>query len=259
MLIYVCEDSLEGIFTGIYRAYEEKREPLDTALSLTDDPVLFAEKTAVEPDGTRAFKVGRTLRRRFGEDDYLRLCQALAAEDERKAQAVYRTVARGLETNCRPGHLFDSLADDNVQTAFSLARGAGREIGHLQGFVRFQELKDRILYAVIGPKNNVLTFLMPHFADRLPGENFVLFDRERNLFGVHPAYREWYLFQGETEEPVLCPTKEEERYRELFRAFIRGIEIQERRNPQLQAKLLPRHFREYMTEFQNAGGQKSAK
>lgn len=257
MIVYVCEDSLEGVFTGIYRAYEERREHGNTFLSLTDEPMLFAEYVAVEPDRQRTLKVINTLRRRFGEEDYLSLCKALAAEDPDKAQAVYQTVVDGLKRNVKPGHLFDNLSDDNVNKAFSLARGTGREIQHLQGFVRFQELEKKVLYSVIGPKNNILTFLMPHFADRLPQEHFVIYDDVRNLFGLHPAGRQWYLLQGEeTAVPVLRLSEEEEQYQELFRQFCRTIAIRERRNLNLQRNMLPLRFREYMMEFQDrpAGG-----
>ena len=252
MTVYVCEDSLEGVFTGIYRAYEERRDHGETYFSLTDEPMLFAEYVEVEPDRQRTLKVIKTLQRRFGEDDYVTLCKALASEDPEKAQAVYRTVVNGLQGSIRPGHLFDNLAEDNVYKAFSLARGTGREICHLQGFVRFQELEKRILYSVIGPKNNVLTFLMPHFADRLPQENFVLYDDKRNLFGIHPAGRQWYLLQGEeAAASVLRLSEKEEQYQELFRQFCQTIAIRERRNLQLQRNMLPLRFREYMMEFQN--------
>lgn len=250
MIVYLCEDSLEGVFTAIYKAYEERRDHADTSLSLTEEPLLFAEYVAIAPDLDRTRKVMNTLRRRFGEDDYLSLCMALASEDPRKAHAVYRTVVDGLSRNVRQGHLFDNLSDDNVHRAFALARGTGREMDHLRGFVRFQELEGNTLYSAIGPKNNVLTFLMPHFADRLPMEHFIIFDDRRNLFGIHPAGRQWYLLRGEEAmKPVLHLSEEEKQYQELFRQFCRSIAIRERRNLQLQMGMLPLRFREYMLEF----------
>lgn len=250
MIIYLCENSMESIFTAIYKAYEEKRDHSDTVLSLTDEPVLFAEYVEVIPDVDKACRVMRTLQRRFGEDDYLSLCMALASEHPEKAQAVYRTVVDGLGRDVRQGHLFDNLADSHVHMAFSLGRGTGREIQHLQGFVRFQELENKVLYSSIGPKNNILTFLMPHFADRLPQENFMIYDDNRNFFGIHPAGRQWYLLRGEEAmQPVLHFSEEEKQYRELFRHFCRTIAIRERRNLQLQRNMLPLRFREYMMEF----------
>lgn len=250
MIVYLCEDSLEGVFTAIYRAYEEKRSHADTCLSLTEEPLLFAEYIVVEPDPERTCKVIRTLRRRFGEDDYMSLCMALASEDPEKAQAVYRTVTNGLSGDVRPGHLLDNLSDDNIHKAFSLARAAGREFSHLQGFVRFREAENKVLFASIGPKNDLLTFLMPHFADRLPTENFVIHDEKRNLFGIHPAGRQWYLLRGEeAERPTFRLSEEEEDYQALFRHFCESIAIRERRNLKLQRNMLPLRFREYMIEF----------
>ena len=250
MTVYRCEDSLESIFTAIYLSYEENREAKDTFLSLNEDPILFAEDVPVKPDQEKTLKVMRTLKRRFGEEDYLTVCMALATPDEDKAQAVYRTVVRGLDERYARGHLFDNLTDDNIMKAFSLARYADREIGHLKQFVRFQELENGVLFSRIGPKCNAITFIMPHFADRLPIENFVIYDEKRGIFGVHPAGKQWYLLSGEeVEEPRLNLSKEEKQYQELFRHFCKTIAIKERRNLKLQRNMAPLRFREDMVEF----------
>ncbi len=271
MIAYRCEDSPECIFTAIYRAYEEKCDPRDTRICLTEDPLLFAEDRPVTVEEEKAEKVLRTLRRRFGEEDLQSLCLCLASPSEDKGQAAYRTIAKGLGRGCRPGHLFDDLADPDVHKAFALARGAGNELHHLYGFLRFQELEGGILYARIGPKNDLTAFLMPHFADRFPEENFLIQDEPRGLCGVHPVGKEWFLVQsgqiflragaeGESiEERGTAPLRQtrerlmfsagEEEIQELFRCFCRTIAIEERWNLELQRNLLPLRFRGYMTEF----------
>lgn len=252
MTVYQCEDSLEGIFTAIYTAYEEKRNHSDTIISLTDELFLFAEYVKVQPDKEKALKVMRTLKRQFGEKDYLWLCYALASEEDDKAQAVYHTVVDGLQRKAWCGHLFDNLANAEVNRAFALGRGASGECHHLMGFVRFQELEGGILYARISPKNNILTFLMPHFADRFPMENFMIYDEARELLGLHPAGREWFLMQNRESpnlvEQVGLSAKERE-YQELFCYFCNKIAIEERKNLKLQKNMLPLRFREYMVEF----------
>jgi len=251
MVVYRCEDCLESIFTAIYQAYEEKRSHEETVLDLSGDPILFAEDVLVLPDRDKTRKVIDTLVRRFGEDDYIYLCMALASEDAEKAQAVYRTVVDGLRRKCCRGRLFDNLANPYVHKAFALGRGVGTEAGRQKQFLRFQELESGVLYSKIGPKNDVLALIMPHFADRLPVENFVIYDEIRNLFGVHPAGRQWYLLRGEDAfVPLkLHYTKEEEQYQELFRQLCRAITIDERGNAKLQQGMLPLRFREYMVEF----------
>ncbi len=255
MVVYQCEDSLEGIFTAIYNIYEDKRNHGETIISLTEELFLFAEYVEVHTDCKKAVKVIRTLERKFGEEDYLWLCFALASEDESKAQAVYQTVVQGLSRDANQGHLFDNLACNDVNKAFALGRGASRECEHLKGFLRFQELEGGILYSKIAPKNNILTFLMPHFADRLPIENFMIYDENRGILGLHPTGRPWYLVQG-AEEPKeaeqFALSEKEREYQELFRYFCRKIAIGERKNLELQRNMLPLRFREYMVEFEKS-------
>lgn len=252
MFVYQCEDSIEGIFTAIYCIYEDKNQYQECRISLNEELFLFAEYIPVVPDAEKTMKVMRTLQRRFGEEDYLRICYALASEDPDKADAVYHAVAYGLACQVRPGHLFDNLADMYLHKVFSLARAAGNEECHLRGFVRFEEDKQGFLYAVIGPKNNVITFMMPHFADRFPGENFMIYDEKRGIFAVHPAFREWYLVQESDalgQDIGFEPSESELQYQELFRHFCRTIAIRERKNMELQRNLLPLRFRDYMVEF----------
>ena len=252
MIVYRCEDSAESIFTAVYQAYEEKRNHRDTMLCLTDDPILFGEDVEVKADREKAGKVMNTLRRRFGAEDSRHLAMALASEDGGKAQAVYRTIVEGLRVKCRPGHLFDNLADNEIHKAFALGRGVSTELGHQVQFLRFQELDNGVLYSKIGPKNDVLAFLMPHFADRLPIEHFLIYDEKRNLFGIHPAGKRWVLLRGEEADRSrqLTYSDEEPLYQEMFRKFCHAITIEERKNIKLQKGMLPLRFREYMVEFQ---------
>lgn len=252
MFVYQCEDSLEGIFTAIYNIYEDRRDPVDTRVSLTDELFLFAEYIPVETDPEKALKVIRTLKRRFGEGDYESICYALSTPSEEKAHLVYQTVALGLGSRCASGHLFDNLANYSVNGVFSLSRRAGRECHRFLEFVRFQELESGLLFSRIGPENNLITFLMPHFADRLPAENFVIYDETNGLFGIHPSLKEWFVLQSRdfSAEEILQNLSERERaIQELFRHFCHKIAIEERKNLKLQRQMLPLRFQEYMVEF----------
>ena len=145
------------------------------------------------------------------------------------------------------------FADEYVLKAFKLSNTVCREHHHLMGFTRFRELENGILYADISPKNNVLVPLMEHFADRMPSENFAVFDVGRKLFGIHPAREQWFVAGGEelvAGMQEVEETCEEEIYAELFRHFCKRIAIKERKNYELQRNMLPLYFREYMTEFQ---------
>ncbi len=260
--VYQCEDSIEGIFTAIYKIYEDKNSREDCRISLDDELFLFAEYIPVVADEERTRKVIRTLLRKFGEEDYLTICYALSSQDTDKADAVYHAVAHGLAHATPPGRLFDQLSDVHIHKVFSLARGARNECCHLRGFIRFQETEKGFLFSRIGPKHNLLTFLMPHFADRFPMEQFVIYDELRGIFAVHPGRNSdvsaqdyqpensWYLIYDRGLELKLPELSGKEiKYQALFKHFCNEIAIESRRNPKLQLNMLPLRFREYMVEF----------
>jgi len=250
--VYQCEDTLEGIYTAIYNIYADRHNLSDTRICLEEEYQLFAEYIPVETDTERALKVMRTCQKQFGERDYYSLCMALMTPDMEKAQAVYKTIAYGLKAKPIKGHLFDHLTDDYVLKAFKLSETANREAHHWVEFLRFRELENGILYAVISPKCHVMTQLMDHFSDRFPSENFAIFDEKRKLFGIHPYRNQWFLAGGEELEERfehVSYSAAEEKYAELFRHFVKTIAIKERTNTDLQQNMLPLYFREFMTEF----------
>lgn len=258
-VILLCEDSLEGIFTGIYDAYALRIPPDSIRLQAGGEETLslFATYRKVQPDAEKTGKVIRTLRQKFGTEDYRALCMALSSADSGKAEAVFRTVVWGLSKD-RRGSILAHLADDNVRKVLELSRRATNETHHLRGFLRFQELSNGILYAVISPKNNIMPYLAEHFSDRLPLENFLILDEGRDIYAVHPAGKEWFLVTGSPGNEADCTgqdsgeiilSEEERYYQELFRHFCHTISIEGRRNLKLQRNMLPLRFRSHMIEF----------
>lgn len=254
--VLLCEDSIEGILTGIYEAYQLKKDreltSIDCIHLAVQEPFthgLFTRYESVKEDRDKAARVSSTLKRELGEEAYYKLCLAMISNGEDKADAVFHTVVLGLKNHDR--NIFARLQEEAVSKAFSYTRGTNNEILHLKGFLRFQELESKILYAKIGPKNNILPFLMPHFSDRLPAENFVIYDDTRGFFGLHPQFKQWYLVSGQAfDEGQLVFSQEEQVYQELFVHFCKSVAVEARTNPNLQMNMLPLRFRPYMVEFE---------
>ncbi len=249
-----CEDSLEGIFTGIYDAYASKRPHPEIHIQIGEEENLrlFAEYRETAADSGKAAKVARTINREFGTEGYMAICRALASADTGKGEAIYKAVVKGLSMP-NPREIMGNLSDEHILKVFELARFSANETHFLVEFIRFRELENGILYARTGPKNNVLTFVMPHFADRLPLENFVIYDETRGIYGLHPARKDWYVVtEGADSAPAAGEhvlSENEKKYSELFTSFFHTIAIKERNNLKLQRNMLPLRYREYMTEF----------
>ena len=253
-LYLICEDSLEGVFSAIYEAYLTKRPREDIHIQVGEEENvrLFAEYEHVTAEAHRAAKVARTIRQKFGDEGYMTICRALAAADGEKGEAIFRMVEQGLSLP-NPRQMLEKLTDRHVMKVFELARGSGNESHHLLGFLRFRELESGLLYAPCAPKNNVLTFVMGHFADRMPEENFIIHDEARGLFGLHPARKRWFVVRRDEgfsiDGATQAYSEAEFAYSELFKTFFHGIAITERENYKLQRNNLPLCYREYMTEF----------
>lgn len=255
----ICEDSLEGIFTGIYEAYalREGHEHLHLQIGEEENLRLFAEYVHIVPDPVKTDKVARTLQTRLGEHVYHALCRAAASCYSDKGEAVYRTVVDAL-TAGSGRRVMDNVRNPHVARCFELARFTANEAHYEIEFIRFHELaaaeegKGSVLFAKIGPKNNVVPFVMPHFADRLSIENFMVYDEKRKLFGVHPAGEDWYLVTASADFSPGKPQQsaKEREYQELFRAFHSTIAIKSRENRKLQRQMCAYRYQDYMVEFE---------
>lgn len=259
----ICEDSIDGILSAVYDAYSFKKErgiPDHNQIHIaTEEPAIssfFMQYEHIEMDREKSNRVIRTIIREFGDETYYHLCLAMASTDEKKADAVYHTIVIGLAEHDR--NVLERLHTDCVHNVFQAGRKAGNEAHYYTEFLRFAELENGLLYAKIGASCNILPFIVPHFADRLPSENFIIYDEKHQLFALHPKRSQWYLASSqEFDEEQLVYSDEEKKYAELFCHFVDKIAIKERYNPKCQMNHLPLHYRPYMVEFADSQKTKS--
>ena len=248
-----CDDSVEGIFTAIYEAYARKYN-LDSVRILIgeeDELRLFSRYEKISTDLDKSEKVARTIRHLAGEEVFRQIYMALESTDGEKGQAVFKTIEKIVKYPRQARGVMDQLSDVSIHKTFTLFRNVQNETHSIKEFLRFHELDNGVLYARIGPKNNIVSFLMPHFADRFPLENFMIYDEGRNLLGVHQSKSEWYIIHDvKTNGELMTISDKEEKYRELFRYFCHKIAIKERKNLDLQRNHVPLRYREYMVEFE---------
>lgn len=250
--VFQCEDSLTGILAGVYDAWDSRlgHENVRLTAEAYGNLELFCEYVPVEPDPEKAGKVLRTIRKRMGEEACEMIARAAACPDPEKADAIYRMIVIGL-------HLPDGrqvtgmLTQPQIRRVFELSRRAWHIAHRYEGFVRFRELENGVLFARIDAEADVLPLIGAHFADRLPLENWMIFDRRRKKAAVHPADRPWFLLDEVDEESLslLQESGEEARFQSLWKGFHRAIGIESRANSRLQASFLPLKFRTFMNEF----------
>lgn len=254
MMILLCEDSLEGILTGVYEAYQSRYGHDNIRLCLQSaeyEMELFATYREIKPDVDSANKVLHSILDKIGSEVWQNVIEAAYSAESDKAEVIYRYLIRGYAMGGRVVHF---LSDPYVSRMFAIVRGMRNEVNRWKEFLRFQIQENGLLSAVIEPKASVVTFIMPHFADRLPIEDFIIYDKTHDQAGIHRKQQGWFLAGQVREEypqyvgMLEMAGEEEKQMQELWMIFVDTIAIEERKNQKLQRQHMPLWCRKHMTE-----------
>lgn len=251
MRVFVCEDSFEGIMTAVYDAWASRLGHQNVSLKLQGEYnlELFSEYVTVKTEEEKAEKVARTLQR-ISADVFACTYKAAMSAEHEKADKIYRFVVLAIKHRAR---VLEQLHNPDVMEVFSMARKVGTEAHRFLQFVRFRELENGILFSEIEPKSHIIAMVAPHFEDRLPEENWIIYDATHNLAAVHARRTPWVLTR-ETAFYSLLSSKKETDYEELWKIFFHTISIESRKNPTCQRNMLPLWYRKNMLEFDTVSG-----
>lgn len=251
MVVYQCQDCFDSIICGVYDAWMSRLGHENVRLELADvgNLSMFTEYRAVVESEEKRDRVIRSIRQKVGIEVYQQVYQASLSMDQEKADKIYRFLIEAFRHGAR---VVDMLHLPAVYGIFQICRFVGNEAHLLIEFARFAEMEGGILLSRVGPKNDVVVLLAPHFADRLSAENWIIYDEKRRKAVVHPAGGNWLVMNMDDAgwRERLSQATDEAAYANLWKAFHRGIAIKERTNPVCQRGHMPFRYRPYMTEFQ---------
>lgn len=248
-IIYLCEDTPDGIFTAIYDAWAARipEERLSIQVEQLHEMQLFTDYVYVQTDLEKAVKVARTVRNKIGETAYDMIYKASLSYEKDKIDTIYRFLKLGFRYGST---VIEMHGDTIVCRIFELKRNVWNEAHSFREFVRFHESKEGILISRIRPKNQVLPVLAYHFSDRFPEEYFVILDEVHEMGLFHEKRQQWYL--APLEKDVLSRIWEHRNiseYEKLWKTFFQTIAIEERKNYRCQRNMCALRYRDYMIEF----------
>lgn len=250
--IYVCSDTITGIFSAVYDAWRQEKSEEECKIAVRGilEQELFCEYEEVEETQKKAQAVEVLIKKHLGRKAYWDIYHAALSEAPEKGTVILGTMlaAKALPDSTR---IMEHLSHKKVERVFELSRSVGGEAHSYKGFLRFRELVNGVLYSEIAPKNQILTCLAPHFADRLPLENWMIYDRTHGVFVVHEAEKKWVLVLDEGFDRSMSQNVsfKEPEYARLWKSFCRTIAIESRKNSACQLQHLPLRYRKDMLEF----------
>ena len=120
----------------------------------------------------------------------------------------------------------------------------------MKGFIRFQELKNKSFFAIIEPTNNILPLIIHHFEQRLPNENWFIYDKKRDLINIYYNHHS-YLVNFHIKNNSLLYSEDEKEYEKLWQTFFKTIGIEKRKNYQCQRNFMPKKYWNNLIEMRD--------
>lgn len=251
--VYVCNDTITGIFSAIYDAWKTRpvAEEVSVVLKNAIEQELFCEYIQVVESEKKTIAVENLIKKHLGYEAYWDIYHAVLSNDSEKGDAILGMMleARNIENSKK---IMQYLTHPKVRKVFELSRKVANEAHYYKEFVRFRELANGILFSQIEPKGQILVCLGDHFANRFPLENWMIYDKTHKMFLVHREQRNWVLAVDEelNEEMAENISANEAMYAKLWMGFFASVSIAERESYERQRQHLPIYFRTNMTEFQ---------
>ena len=242
-VIYRYDGTFEGLLSCVFESFARRTIPLDVQ-PWDEAQLSLLPGRSVETDLARAGRVADSLRTRISVDFYDFVTRAFLTCLPDKALQILLLTHKAYRTEPQ---ILDHLTDETVARLTRANDHLAHEAHLLTGFIRFS-LMGSILVSQIGPKNQVLPLLAPHFAQRYPREAFLIHDQTHGMALVYRPY-EWAIVPMAGLE-MAEPDGEEARCRRLWREYYDAIAVEGRENPKCRMSHMPKRYWRFMTEFQ---------
>ena len=246
-VIYVYDGSFEGLLCCVFESFSRRELPSDVT-SEEDAQPTFSEALYIDTDPEKARRVADAIPKKISPEAEESVRTAFLSCVPNRDILILSYLQKGF----RAGKAIDSMLADNTVNALNKAvLHCTNEAHKLRGFLRFSDF-DGYLAAVIEPKNRVIPLIAGHFADRMPHENFLIYDKTHRMAAIYYSYKMEFIEKIDFEMPAA--STEEERYRELWRGFYKAVGIEERENPRCRMSMMPKRYWGNMTEMQERSG-----
>ena len=241
-VIYNYDGSFEGFLSCVFESFNKKELPFSINTIQDSEPTLFEEKY-IDTDLELAKRVYKSFYPKIGTNSKNLILDTFLSNCENKELIILEFLLLAYKKGPATANM---LAHKNVSPLVKAQRFVLNEAHLFMGFIRFSDY-DGVLVAEIDPKNFVLPKLLPHFCDRYPNEDFLIFDKTHSTALISNKGNGKIIPLDQLSLPA--PSQEELTYRNLWRKYYDTIEIKERNNEKCRNTHMPKRYWNNMTEF----------
>ena len=245
-LIYRYDGSYQGFLCCVFECFRAKELPAGIRSWEEDQQSLFGLKEIATRQDL-AERVERSIPRKISPQALRLVREGFLTSLPDREMALLRFLLLGYKVGGKVTKLTTHPVVHVLEKGDLTLRN---EAHHTLEFLRFSDTGE-FLAARVAPRNRVLPLVAPHFCDRLPSENFVIYDGTHGMGFLHRADTPGEFFQADQVE-LPPPSEADRRWRELWKAFYRTIEVEGRENHALRRNLCPKRYWPLMTELEDS-------
>ena len=242
---YVYDGTFEGLLSMVFDCYIKKVIPLRIVSKNTLEINFLDSIEEIKTDNIKAKRIFDGMHKNISYDTLYNSYYAFLSEAKEKEINILKYILNGFVIGPKINTM---LSLDFVFDVCSMRKRMLGEAHRFKVLLRFSEIGSNLFYASIHPDNNILENLGHHFIRRLPTQNFIIHDKNRNIAFLYNT-KEYKIIDSSC---IVIPniSKGERKYQELWTAFFKTIAIKERSNSRLQMQYMPKKYWQDLTELQ---------
>lgn len=245
MKIYLYDDTFEGLLTSIYDAFYSNGSPPTSIYgkSQANTPLLLGNIVEISTDINKFKKVKNAIINKINFLSLKKIYFAFLSNYEDKGIIIFNYLKVAFKLG---PDVHDFLNVDVIRLVDNITKKVLNECHRFEGFVRFNQIEEKLLYSSIEPDNDILELIGDHFKNRFPREYFIIHDISRQKALIYNTnFYEIIDMDMETYERLKFHNDE---YTDLWKTYFKATTIQERKNLKLQCRMMPKRYWKHILE-----------
>ncbi len=239
---YIYDGSFNGLLTIVFDSYVSKTIP-KRIISNEFEMDLFCRYIEAKNDEEKANRIYNGVVKNISFHALYTAYHVFLSNLHDKEIYIVKYLLLGFQIGNKLDHL---LTNTTVLKLEKTSKRVFGEFHRLCGLVRFMKLSNGMFYAKIHPDNNIIELLGHHFIKRLPNENFIIHDKNRNIALLYN--KKDYLIIEADKLAITSLPEEELYYQNLWKTFYNSIGIKERKNSKLRMQFMPKKYWQDLVE-----------
>ena len=233
----IYDGTFNGLLNIVFQCYSNKFLPQKIYDEKTYSPNFLDKTMYIDTDYTKSERVFSGINNNIGYEVLYNSFYAFLSDEKEKEMNILKYICEGFDIGPKINTM---ITVSYVYKVISMRRKALSECHKLKGLLRFIEVGENIFYAQVHPDNNIIEPLGQHFIKRLPSQNFIIHDKNRNLYFLYNGKDYTIVENQDIHIPEV--TLEEQKYQDLWKIFFKTIAIKERKNPRCQMQFMPKKY-----------------